>query len=73
MSVDPAATATTTAGPEGGPPDIRSLGRLRASGHVHRHLREEIRDNLLRALREGFLVSCDIKTDISAVGYYYIK
>jgi len=53
MSVDPAATATTTAGPEGGPPDIRSLGRLRASGHVHRHLREEIRDNLLRALREG--------------------
>ncbi len=53
MSVDPAATATTTAGPEDGPPDIRSLGRLRASGHVHRHLREEIRDNLLRALREG--------------------
>ncbi|WP_030482761.1 magnesium chelatase [Nocardioides aequoreus] len=35
------------------PPSSRTLGDLRASGHVHRALREEIRDNLLSALREG--------------------
>jgi magnesium chelatase subunit I len=34
-------------------PQISTLGELRASGHVHKSLREEIRDNLLAALREG--------------------
>ena len=35
------------------PPQIRTVGELRASGHVHKALRQEIRDNLLAALREG--------------------
>ncbi|MGI8523235.1 MAG: magnesium chelatase [Nocardioides sp.] len=35
------------------PPTIRTVGDLRASGHQHRTLREEMRDNLLDALREG--------------------
>ena len=34
-------------------PSISTVGELRASGHVQKHLREEIRDNLLVALREG--------------------
>ncbi|MGB0101145.1 MAG: magnesium chelatase [Nocardioides sp.] len=34
-------------------PQILTVGELRASGHVQRSLREEIRDNLLAALREG--------------------
>ncbi|GAA1164374.1 sigma 54-interacting transcriptional regulator [Nocardioides aquiterrae] len=34
-------------------PQISTVGELRASGHVHKHLREELRDNLLAALREG--------------------
>jgi magnesium chelatase subunit I len=34
-------------------PDIHTLGRLRASGHEHKSLRQELRDNLLDALREG--------------------
>ena len=34
-------------------PTIGSLGELRASGHVQQTLREEIRSNLLDALREG--------------------
>ncbi|WP_205471400.1 sigma 54-interacting transcriptional regulator [Nocardioides sp. SYSU D00038] len=34
-------------------PAISTLGELRASGHVHKDLRTEIRDNLLAALREG--------------------
>ncbi|MEV7428098.1 magnesium chelatase [Nocardioides sp. NPDC092400] len=34
-------------------PTISTVGELRASGHVHRPLRVEIRDNLLAALREG--------------------
>ncbi|TIC81813.1 magnesium chelatase [Nocardioides sp. GY 10127] len=34
-------------------PTIATLGDLRASGHVHKPLRTEIRDNLLAALREG--------------------
>lgn len=34
-------------------PSISTVGELRASGHVQKHLREEIRDNLLAALREG--------------------
>ncbi len=42
-----ASTAHTSA------PSARTLGELRASGHLHRPLRTEIRDNLLAALREG--------------------
>ena len=34
-------------------PSITSLGALRASGHVQKSLRTELRDNLLDALREG--------------------
>ena len=34
-------------------PRISTLGELRASGHVHRTLREEIRENLLGALASG--------------------
>ncbi|KQO60328.1 AAA family ATPase [Curtobacterium sp. Leaf261] len=34
-------------------PTIASVGELRASGHVQKSLRVEIRDNLLSALREG--------------------
>jgi magnesium chelatase subunit I len=34
-------------------PTISTLGQLRASGHVQQSLREEIRSNLLAALREG--------------------
>jgi magnesium chelatase subunit I len=34
-------------------PQISTVGELRASGHVQKHLREEIRDNLLAALRDG--------------------
>jgi magnesium chelatase subunit I len=32
---------------------LATVGELRASGHVHKTLRTEIRDNLLSALREG--------------------
>jgi magnesium chelatase subunit I len=35
------------------PPAISTLGALRAAGHQQKHLRQEIRDNLLVALREG--------------------
>jgi magnesium chelatase subunit I len=34
-------------------PTAGTLGELRASGHVHKTLRTELRDNLLDALREG--------------------
>lgn len=34
-------------------PSISTVGELRASGHVQKSLRKEIRDNLLAALREG--------------------
>jgi len=34
-------------------PTISTVGELRASGHVHKPLRTELRDNLLAALREG--------------------
>jgi magnesium chelatase subunit I len=34
-------------------PTIRTVGELRASGHVQKSLRVEIRDNLLQALSEG--------------------
>jgi magnesium chelatase subunit I len=35
------------------PPVPTTVGELRASGHVQKALREELRDNLLTALREG--------------------
>ncbi|MFT3874367.1 MAG: magnesium chelatase [Nocardioides sp.] len=38
---------------QGTAPTPRTLGELRASGHQQKHLREEIRDNLLAKLREG--------------------
>lgn len=38
---------------ESGPPAIATVGALRASGHEQRHLKQELRDNLLAALREG--------------------
>lgn len=34
-------------------PDIHTLGELRASGHVYRPLREELRENLLAKLASG--------------------
>lgn len=34
-------------------PSARTVGELRASGHVQRSVRDEIRNNLLTALREG--------------------
>jgi magnesium chelatase subunit I len=34
-------------------PTISSLGELRASGHIQKHLRQEIRDNLLARLAAG--------------------
>ncbi|MFD4291679.1 sigma 54-interacting transcriptional regulator [Rhodococcus sp. NPDC058532] len=34
-------------------PTTRTVGALRASGHVQRPVRDEIRDNLLAALRDG--------------------
>ncbi len=41
-------TTTPTSGPS-----IDTLGALRASGHQHKSLRQELRDNLLDHLREG--------------------
>lgn len=35
------------------PPAISTLGQLRASGHVRRHLREELRGNLLAMIASG--------------------
>ncbi|WP_129338530.1 AAA family ATPase [Cellulomonas endophytica] len=35
------------------PPDAATVGELRALGHVAKTVRDEIRDNLLAALREG--------------------
>jgi magnesium chelatase subunit I len=34
-------------------PSIGTVGELRAGGHVQKHLKQEIRDNLLRKLRSG--------------------
>jgi magnesium chelatase subunit I len=34
-------------------PSIKTLGELRASGHVHKPLRQEVRDNLLAMLAAG--------------------
>src|SRR5699024_12340105 len=39
-------TATTS-------PDIKTLAQVRASGHVQKSVREELRDNLLAALADG--------------------
>ena len=41
-----------TSAPTARPP-LGTVGELRASGHVQKTLRDEIRDNLLDALREG--------------------
>ncbi len=35
------------------PPAIHTVGQLRASGHVQKHLRREIRDNLLAMIASG--------------------
>ncbi len=35
------------------PPDISTLGQLRATDHVHRTVKAELRDNLARTLRAG--------------------
>ena len=48
VSQTPTSPASRTTAPE-----ARTLGQLRASGHEHRPLRTEIRENLLAALREG--------------------
>ncbi len=42
-----------TSAPTTQPPALATVGELRASGHVQQSLREEIRSNLLAALREG--------------------
>ncbi len=47
MTVNPHSQITTDA------PTIRTLGELRATGHVQQHLRQEIRSNLLARLRDG--------------------
>lgn len=39
--------------PESRPPEAATVGELRASGHEARTLRQELRDNLLDALRSG--------------------
>jgi magnesium chelatase subunit I len=44
---------TSAATPTTQPPALATVGELRASGHVQQSLREEIRSNLLAALREG--------------------
>ncbi len=48
--VDVTSAETAPATPR---PTIATLGELRASGHEHRPLRTELRDNLLAHLREG--------------------
>ncbi len=42
-----------TTPPVSTPPPTTTLGALRASGHLQRGVKSEIRDNLLRALSEG--------------------
>jgi magnesium chelatase subunit I len=46
---EPAPTSAASAEP----PAITTLGALRASGHQQRHLRQELRTNLLAALAQG--------------------
>jgi magnesium chelatase subunit I len=50
VTVPPTTSSTTT---DSTPPPARTLGELRASGHVHKPLRQEIRDNLLGRLAAG--------------------
>lgn len=47
------APSSSPSGPPSSPPAARTLAELRASGHVQKSLRQELRDNLLAALREG--------------------
>lgn len=47
------ASRTTNADAPTSPPAPRTLGELRASGHVTRPVKDEIRENLLAALRDG--------------------
>lgn len=35
------------------PPNVQTVGELKAAGHIYRPLRVEIRDNLLAKLRSG--------------------
>ena len=49
----PAAYAATHVVPEPPPGLPATLGGLRREGHVHRTVKEEIRENLLAALRDG--------------------
>lgn len=46
--MDPTTVRTVTTSP-----DIKTLAQLRASGHVQKSVREELRDNLLAALADG--------------------
>jgi magnesium chelatase subunit I len=39
--------------PDSAPPAAVTLGELRAAGHVHRSVKEEIRQNLLTAMGAG--------------------
>ena len=43
----------TSSTPQTTPPRISTLGELKASGHVQKSLRAEVRDNLLATLRAG--------------------
>jgi magnesium chelatase subunit I len=53
-SVDGVTDQTQPTTPTSGQrPAPTTLGQLRASGHEQKHLRQEIRDNLLSRLREG--------------------
>ncbi|HEX6887274.1 MAG TPA: magnesium chelatase [Candidatus Nanopelagicales bacterium] len=49
----PSSAPASSHGPTGAPPDPRTVGQLRASGHRQQHLRQELRGNLLAALAEG--------------------
>ena len=53
VTPDSGSADPTTADLSGAAPAIATVGELRASGHRHKHLREEIRDNLLAKLRTG--------------------
>ncbi|MDQ1706575.1 MAG: magnesium chelatase subunit [Frankiaceae bacterium] len=48
MTTGPAPASTSTPAP-----NAASLGELRASGHVHKTVKAELRDNLLARMREG--------------------
>lgn len=47
------APSSSPSGAPTSPPAARTLAELRASGHEQKTLRQELRDNLLAALREG--------------------